>query len=329
MWVKKLENRKIQKRTTSNIKKKNISKNKRAKIIKLKRKKRNRNRLIFSIIAIVLLVIGINRFQDNIPSITAEEVNSFIDEADRYSREKAQLNWKEMASINVILSTEDFKVIDENIISEISNVMYVDDTTQRRSFDETLDKLMLTDKQKKKAKQILNYLQGVSLRKIYNGEDISKDEFINTLIEPSKKCYEQYGVLPSIVIGQAILESQWGTSELATRYNNYYGIKADSSWNGAICNYSTKENHNDVIKANFRAYSTIEESVYDLWAFFNNNSRYRENGFFNGKNYIEQAEALERAGYATVKDENGTLIYADLLIQIIRENNLMLLDSEV
>lgn len=324
-----MEKRKVQKRTRRNIKKKNISKSKKAQIIKLKRRKKNRNRLILSMIAISILVVGINRFQDNIPSITTEEINSFIDEADKYSRDKAQLNWKEMASINVILSTEDFKVIDENIISEISNAMYIDDTTERRSFEETLDKLMLTDKQKSKAKEILNSLQDVSLRKKYNGEDISKDEFIHKLIEPSKKCYEQYGILPSVVIGQAILESQWGTSELSTRYNNYYGIKADSSWNGAICNYSTKENYNDVIKANFRAYSTIEESVLDLGAFINNNSRYRENGFFNGKNYIEQAEALERAGYATKKDENGTLIYADLLIQVIRENNLMLLDSEV
>lgn len=324
-----MEKRKVQKRTRRNIKKKNISKSKKAQIIKLKRRKKNRNRLILSMIAISILVVGINRFQDNIPSITTEEINSFIDEADKYSRDKAQLNWKEMASINVILSTEDFKVIDENIISEISNAMYIDDTTERRSFEETLDKLMLTDKQKSKAKEILNSLQDVSLRKKYNGEDISKDEFIHKLIEPSKKCYEQYGILPSVVIGQAILESQWGTSELAARYNNYYGIKADSSWNGAICNYSTKENYNDVIKANFRAYSTIEESVLDLGAFINNNSRYRENGFFNGKNYIEQAEALERAGYATKKDENGTLIYADLLIQVIRENNLMLLDSEV
>lgn len=324
-----MEKRKVQKRTTRNIKKKNISKSKKAQIIKLRRRKRNRNRLILSMIAITILVVGINRFRDNIPSITTEEINSFIDEADKYSRDKAQLNWKEIASINVILSTEDFNVIDENIISEISNAMYIDGTTERRSFEETLDKLMLTDKQKNKAKEILNSLQDVSLRKKYNGEDISKDEFIHKLIEPSKKCYEQYGILPSVVIGQAILESQWGTSELATRYNNYYGIKADSSWNGAICNYSTKENYNDVIKANFRAYSTIEESVIDLGAFINNNSRYRENGFFNGKNYVEQAEALERAGYATVKDENGTLIYADLLIQIIRENNLMLLDSEV
>lgn len=324
-----MEKRKVQKRTRRNIKKKNISKSKKAQIIKLKRRKKNRNRLILSMIAISILVVGINRFQDNIPSITTEEINSFIDEADKYSRDKAQLNWKEMASINVILSTEDFKVIDENIISEISNAMYIDDTTERRSFEETLDKLMLTDKQKSKAKEILNSLQDVSLRKKYNGEDISKDEFIHKLIEPSKKCYEQYGILPSVVIGQAILESQWGTSELSTRYNNYYGIKADSSWNGAICNYSTKENYNDVIKANFRAYSTIEESVLDLGAFINNNSRYRENGFFNGKNYVEQAEALERAGYATKKDENGTLIYADLLIQVIRENNLMLLDSEV
>lgn len=327
-----MEKRKVQNYNSRNINKRNVSRNKKAQIIKLKRKKRNRNRFLFSIIIIMALAIGINKLQDNvsnIPSITSDEINLFIDEADKHSQDKAQLNWKELAAINAVLSTEDFKVIDENTISEISNAMYIDGTTKRRSFNETLDKLLLTDKQKEKAEEILNSLKNVSLREKYNGKDISKEEFIHDLTEPSKRCYEKYGVLPSIAIGQAILESQWGTSELATKYNNYYGIKADSSWNGAICNYSTKENYDDVIKANFRAYNTIEESVLDLGAFINNNSRYRENGFFNGGNYTEQAEALERAGYATLKDENGTLIYADLLIQIIRENNLMVLDSEV
>ncbi len=35
-----------------------------------------------------------------------------------------------------------------------------------------------------------------------------------------------YGILPSIIIGQAILESDWGQSSLASKYNNLFGIKS-------------------------------------------------------------------------------------------------------
>ena len=44
-------------------------------------------------------------------------------------------------------------------------------------------------------------------------------------------------------------------------------------------------------------------------------------------NIILLAQALEDAGYATKKNENGELIYADTLIDLIREYNLQLLDE--
>ncbi|NLZ34341.1 MAG: mannosyl-glycoprotein endo-beta-N-acetylglucosamidase, partial [Clostridiales bacterium] len=39
--------------------------------------------------------------------------------------------------------------------------------------------------------------------------------------------------------------------------------------------------------------------------------------------------ALERAGYATVTDENGELIYADILIGIIEEYKLYEIDEQL
>ena len=99
-------------------------------------------------------------------------------------------------------------------------------------------------------------------------------------------------------------------------------------WNGKIATFSTKENYNDTIKANFRAYDSLEESVNDLGNFLNVNSRYRKHGLFDGKNYIEQAQALEDAGYSTKKNSKGEAIYADLLIELIKDNNLMIIDSE-
>ncbi|MDZ7542989.1 mannosyl-glycoprotein endo-beta-N-acetylglucosamidase, partial [Clostridium perfringens] len=130
-------------------------------------------------------------------------------------------------------------------------------------------------------------------------------------------------------IGQAILESGWGESELSSRHNNIFGIKADASWNEEKVNMKTKENHNDVIVGDFRAYNNISSSIEDHGKFLWENERYAKNGLFEAKNYREQAQVLEDAGYSTAKDENGNLIYGDKLIRVIQENNLMIYDTKV
>lgn len=56
------------------------------------------------------------------------------------------------------------------------------------------------------------------------------------------------------------------------------------------------------------------------------NPRYSEYGLFEKKNYKNQAQALEDAGYSTAKDKNGQLIYAEKLIGIIEKYNLMQYD---
>ena len=141
--------------------------------------------------------------------------------------------------------------------------------------------------------------------------------------------YKKYEILPSITIGQAILESGWGKSELAVNYNNLFGIKADSRWDGAVATIVTSENYNDIITANFRKYKNIYESIEDHGQFLYENTRYTKSGLFEAKDYISQAQSLEDAGYSTAKNEAGEAIYADKLIGIIQKYNLMLYDTEV
>ena len=156
--------------------------------------------------------------------------------------------------------------------------------------------------------------------------DSEKIDFIESISDGAISNYNKYGILPSITMAQAILESGWGNSELAVTHNNLFGIKADSRWNGAIATIVTSENYNDSTIANFRKYDSINESIEDHGKFLYENSRYAEYGLFNGKNYKEQAQALENAGYSTVKNENGEPIYADKLIALIEKYNLMQYD---
>ena len=53
------------------------------------------------------------------------------------------------------------------------------------------------------------------------------------------------GVLPSLIIAQGVLESASGTSELATKANNLFGIKAGSGWTGLTYTKRTSEQDKD------------------------------------------------------------------------------------
>ena len=61
----------------------------------------------------------------------------------------------------------------------------------------------------------------------------NKQEFIEMVGAWAKKDMEVSGVLASITIAQAILESGWGSSELALHANNFFGMKECHSVN--IC----------------------------------------------------------------------------------------------
>ena len=109
---------------------------------------------------------------------------------------------------------------------------------------------------------------------------------------------------------------------------NIFGVKADARWNGKVVEVNTSENYDDKIVAKFRKYDSIKDSINDLGKFLTENKRYEESGLFKATHYTTQAQALEDAGYATKKNEDGELIYAEKLINIIKNYNLMLYDTK-
>ena len=174
------------------------------------------------------------------------------------------------------------------------------------------------------------YLEKIKYCSLYEGlyYDYDKMEFIESIEQQAYENYKKYGILPSITIGQAILESGWGKSQLALDHNNLFGIKADNRWSGDIATMVTKENYSDVIEASFRKYASKAESIEDHGLFLYENERYTVNGVFAAKDYRSQALALQSAGYSTAKNEDGELIYAEKLINIIKNYNLMLYDTK-
>lgn len=298
-----------------------------------KRRKINRNkykfliRRVFAFILLVTFFMGLKYiFSSKKEFISSESINNYIEYVDSFSGWRKQLNWKEVAAIDGIKNI-DFNNINKKKIEEICKWFY-DENNNIKDFEKVIEGQSFTDKERKKAEKNLKELSEVSLRNIRGDSDKEKDKLIENMKKISIDNYKKSGVLPSVTISQAILESNWGKSELSAKYNNYFGIKASVGWNGKIATFSTKENYNDTIKANFRAYDSLEESVNDFGNFLNVNGRYRKHGLFDGKNYIEQAQALEDAGYSTKKNSKGEAIYADLLIELIKDNNLMIIDNE-
>ena len=122
------------------------------------------------------------------------------------------------------------------------------------------------------------------------------------------------GILPSITAAQAILESGWGSSELAKApNNNLFGIKDSEDWHGAIVTVPTQEYLNgDYITVNvaFRKYASWNDSVVDHAKFFTSTEWRKDNyrKVVNEMDYRIAAQELKNAGYATDPNYPGKLI---------------------
>ncbi|GAA0235475.1 glycoside hydrolase family 73 protein [Metaclostridioides mangenotii] len=160
-----------------------------------------------------------------------------------------------------------------------------------------MEVLKFDKREKKLANRYLDDLKGFGTNPDRLHSDSKYMKFINDIKVDSIKNYEEYGILPSITIAQAILESNWGESSLSKNYNNLFGIKADSNWKGQYVTLETLEHKDTMVNSKFRRYDDKGNSIKDHAEFLFKNKRYSENGVFDAKTYIYQANALEKAGY--------------------------------
>jgi flagellum-specific peptidoglycan hydrolase FlgJ len=263
-------------------------------------------------------------------------IEFYIDIADEIGNKEVQLSWKELMAIDMVRFGEDLIGIKKKEVIDVGK-KFIKNQEQKKgykvkkvkSFDKVISEIGFNSEEKKLAKKYLRELKGVSLSKNTLKNQSNKIKFIEKVSKLSLKNYEKYNILPSITVGQAILESSWGESDLSKKSNNIFGIKSDKRWNGKVVKANTLENYDDKIVATFRKYNSMKDSINDYGKFLNENKRYEESGLFKAKHYTTQAQALEDAGYATKKNEDGELIYADILIDLIKKYNLQLLDRQV
>lgn len=145
-------------------------------------------------------------------------------------------------------------------------------------------------------------------------EDTATEEqkaFITTIAEEAQLLQDQTHLFASITIAQAILESNWGQSELAVEANNLFGIKGSYNEQSSILPTNEVINGETItINDEFKKYDTVQESMVDHIDFLSGGTY---EAIKTSKNYKESAYALQNGGYATDPD------YAEKLIAIIEE----------
>jgi hypothetical protein len=119
------------------------------------------------------------------------------------------------------------------------------------------------------------------------------------------------GIPASITLAQALHESANGTSQVALKANNHFGVKCTRNWSG-------KRFHRNGNKRNscFRKYESVEDAYADRSSFLSKNKQYAFLFKYKPTQYKKWAYGLQRSGYARSRT------YASHLLRTINLYNL-------
>ena len=147
---------------------------------------------------------------------------------------------------------------------------------------------------------------------------MNTNEFIDLIGDTVKRVALERGYkYPSSVIAQAVIESNSGNSLLAKKYNNYFGLKCGSGWNGKSVNMQTKEEYTTgtltTIRDNFRVYADMKSGVKGYFDFINYLRYSNLKSATSSRNYLK---LLKQDGYAT------SSTYVNTVYNIVKQYDL-------
>ncbi|WP_332606876.1 phage tail protein [Bacillus spizizenii] len=132
---------------------------------------------------------------------------------------------------------------------------------------------------------------------------MSNTDFIKKIAPDAQRILANYKILASLVIAQGCLESAYGTSGLAVKGKNLFGVKGE--YNGQYVIMQTWEvinGKNVQVPAKFRKYPSWYESMQDLAKLYVNGTSWNPNHYkavVGERDYKKATAALVKAGYAT------------------------------
>lgn len=148
--------------------------------------------------------------------------------------------------------------------------------------------------------------------------NISINQFINTIAPYVILEYQLSHILPSITIGQGILESGYGNHAPG---NNLFGIKGSYRGKSQLL-WTTEYVNGKYVRqlCKFRKYDTWYDSIADHSWLLCSAPKYKK--LIGCTDYVRAAQYLKAAGYATAPD------YDTKLIKVIESNDLTRFDKE-
>lgn len=91
---------------------------------------------------------------------------------------------------------------------------------------------------------------------------MDKQSFTRKYLPAARMAGELYGLNPVVILAQAAIESGWGESHLAKRYNNFFGLTgygvANAYWHGGKTDLDKPQG------LLFRRYDRVENSFLDF-----------------------------------------------------------------
>jgi len=160
-----------------------------------------------------------------------------------------------------------------------------------------------------------------------SSKGVGDEQFIDYIGNSARKLASNNDLYASVMIAQAMVESGWGTSGLASAPNyNLFGIKGD--YNGESVNMGTQEDDGTgslySISSNFRKYPSYKESLEDYVSLLrggtSGNSQLYAGAWKSNTTSYKDATKYLTGRYAT------DTTYADKLNSMIEKYNLTQFD---
>jgi len=148
------------------------------------------------------------------------------------------------------------------------------------------------------------------------GPRLSAAEYCKLYAAEAQRQMKLYGIPASITLAQGMFESGYGSSYIAVKANNHFGIKAYRGWTGPVVRCD-----DDASNEPFCKFKTVQEGYEYHSKFLKNNTRYAPLFKLEMTDYKGWAKGLQKCGYATNPK------YPDLLCDVIERYNLTQYDK--
>ena len=135
-----------------------------------------------------------------------------------------------------------------------------------------------------------------------------QQDFVTKYYPAAIKAARGSKIHPDTIITAAALESGYGKSGLAAKYNNFFGRKPEKSYKGKVVNMQTAEyikGQKVIIPQPFKHYDTPEDGFRDYVKLLSNSKRYAK--VLLTSDPKQQFKEIQAAGYATAPNYSQKL----------------------